>query len=555
MREIKITMGDWLKNVGMFGLHEILKNADVEMEVNQDGFSFNSSVLENFSEIYFTYLIDKYSSLNSLNKILSLHDEIKRFEDEDYENFDRQSLEKMNDKISDVKKDIKSKSYISAYSLIGNEYDPVKDINNLKTIKLNKKDKLEAKLPEIKDTFNSMKKIINYFRTDKAKRYVGAKNTMYSQIKNAWPGVSILNSQVKEKNMYIEFQDYFVKPALEFLKEDNHKFKYRCYSCDEPMKNLKNDLSFMNKTGFDVGKKSSHVWDFNNDIAICPICKLIYASVPAGFLYLYDRGDRGIFINYNNDFKGLVSINGKVQNEFFRNSSMSEIFSVLSKLILEETDYELSDVQVIRFEKEKYTFNILNRVFLNTIRESKIHLSLIRKAFLTEGNTRFSIYEEVINNLYDNRNQFLLIHKMVYTMISSSENARYNSKSIAAVINININYQKEAGFMSKDSNLDIVRVASAIGFALKKDYNNKSSDGDSKKINSIAYKMLNALKTNNKHAFMDLVIKSYMYVEKPIPTIFSSNLKRDEEFKNIGYAFLTGFLGEEFDKKKEEVVE
>ncbi|WP_311769623.1 Cas8a1 family CRISPR/Cas system-associated protein [Listeria rocourtiae] len=35
----------------------------------------------------------------------------------------------------------------------------------------------------------------------------------------------------------------------------------------------------MNSIGFDVGKKSPHVWNFYNDVEICAVCKLIYSCV------------------------------------------------------------------------------------------------------------------------------------------------------------------------------------------------------------------------------------------------------------------------------------
>ena len=40
-------------------------------------------------------------------------------------------------------------------------------------------------------------------------------------------------------------------------------------------------------TGFDTSRKPSHVWNFINDIAVCPVCKLVYSCVPAGFLFLW----------------------------------------------------------------------------------------------------------------------------------------------------------------------------------------------------------------------------------------------------------------------------
>lgn len=67
-----------------------------------------------------------------------------------------------------------------------------------------------------------------------------------------------------------------------------------------------------------------------------------------------------------------------------------------------------------------------------------------------------------------------------------------------------------------------------------------------KKLDGIAYRMLNALKTNNKIAFMDSLINAHMYVQKPIPSLFSDYLHQELAFKELGYAFVTGMLGEEW---------
>ena len=66
------------------------------------------------------------------------------------------------------------------------------------------------------------------------------------------------------------------------------------------MENFNKYFSFLVNTGFDVSRKSSHVWEFNNDVAVCPICKLVYSCVPAGITYIIGSG---IYINDNSSMK------------------------------------------------------------------------------------------------------------------------------------------------------------------------------------------------------------------------------------------------------------
>lgn len=40
-----------------------------------------------------------------------------------------------------------------------------------------------------------------------------------------------LNPQTKEKDMYKDYEEYFVKPAIDYINEDKSRYKYECFSC------------------------------------------------------------------------------------------------------------------------------------------------------------------------------------------------------------------------------------------------------------------------------------------------------------------------------------
>ena len=90
---------------------------------------------------------------------------------------------------------------------------------------------------------------------------------------------------------------------------------------------------------------------------------------------------------------------------------------------------------------------------------------------------------------------------------------------------------------SKPEVLDKIR---RDGYFLKKEYANKN------KADSIGLRLLNALKANNKDAFMDMLLNSYMYLNKKVPKYFTDIFLDDEQFKTIGYCFVTGMIGEAY---------
>ncbi len=569
MRVITVKNSDWLFNCGILGLYNILKynNDDDDIALSQDELTFPVSRLENFEEKYFSYLIDTYEKIFSIYRITSFEKFLQDHEESNLENFGGKSLERLNSQIEQVKKYLKSNSYLSAYKMIDLDFDPISKEKELKKVSLKKNETTDDKKGEIKAQMDILKEVVEFFKRKEVKKHVGGRNAMYSIIKNAWTNISIMNSQNKNPDIYKEFNDYFVEPVKEYLDEidsGNLKAKYRCTSCNAKIKNLSIDLGFMREIGFDVNRKLSHVWDFNNYVAICPVCRLVYACVPAGFTYLYNRG---IFVNFSMDLKEIRRINESIKFQVLSNSEGSNIIyralqEQMNKKINETPSYELSDVQVVRFYNDQdkdsifYRFNVITKSILKIIENCGKCFEVIRNGLFLDGNSTIYLYDEVMNSLMNNENQFLLIQKLMHYKLSMPDKAKYNMNMIANILEINAEYLKEVGIMEKEAK-DMIKTAKSHGFYLQKAYNDYAKKDDSnsvsgagsngdtynKKLGSIAYRMLNALKTNNKHAFMDIMVNAHMYVQKAIPAIFAENLENDLNFKNLGYAFVTGMIG------------
>jgi CRISPR-associated protein Cst1 len=535
-------MEDWLYNSGLVGFYNILEHAGDDIVIRQNYIEFESNILIEFEKKYFNYFMDKYKDILSLYKITSFKEFISYHEESNFEEFDEKGLEFTNKYISDVaKKQIKSNSYKSAYELIGSSVDILEFEKKLRTINLKKKQDIKDVLPEIKDTFDLLKQIINYMELEESKKYIGAKNIMYTVIKNGWNGVCFLNPQTKEKDMYIDYKKYFIEPTIEYLDTDKSKFKYSCFSCDREMKDLSNDLSFLNSTGFDVSRKSSHVWDFQNDIAVCPICKLIYSCVPAGISYLYDKG---IYINDNSSMRNAIDINNKIYMEIYKqnNEDKKLTYKALVESVNEEYNdkirYELADIQLVRYENEKYRFNILSRKSLQVIKDSKDDLDKLINCGFKEINTYFNVYELVIDRLLNSQNMFTLIQKMLHYKLSQPRDSHYNTSHIVRILKINIRFLKGVGCM-KETDKDIVKKGNISGYYLREKYRSK---GAVDKLGGISYRLLNSLKTNNKDSFMDTLLNCYLYAKLPVPEVFLDTLRSEEEFKTIGYAFVAGLI-------------
>lgn len=549
---IKLSLGDWLYNAGVVGLVNILEHANKNSVTYDDdnarAVSFSINELENFDKKFFNYFIDTYEHTLAWSKVVSYKNQIEQFERENYTNFNEQSLKIFNVYIDDLKKYLKSHSHVSAYKLIDFKFPALDKEKEIKKVILKKNEKLENKIDEVKEMANKIKEVISFYSQPDSKKYIAGKNVIYTIIKNAWNGVSILNPQTKEDDIYKDYNNYFPEDAINYLLTDRKKSKFNCFVCDNKIDNLNTEMGFLNATGFDTSRKPSHVWNYDNDIAICPVCKLVYSCVPAGFTYVYNRG---IFVNDNTSVERIVNISNKIKFEVLKSDNMNanttykSIITAIQEKENESFKYELADIQVVRYEDESYRFNILSKQILKVFRESEKELNRIIKASYKEADIYFQIYENLVKKLFNNENLFLLIHKLLIYKLSKPENVFYSVGNIKDVILVNLNYLKGVGYMDKEK--DVLKSYSGAGYYLREAYKKKSSEN---KLDGISYKLLNALKTNNQGMFMDTLLNCYLYTDKQVPSFFTDCLKGKELFKTIGYAFVSGLIdGEEYVKK------
>ena len=169
----------------------------------------------------------------------------------------------------------------------------------------------------------------------------------------------------------------------------------------------------MREIGFDVNRKTSHVWDFNSYVAICPVCRLVYACVPAGFTYLYNRG---IFVNSSMDLQEIVRINQIIKKDVLQSSEGGTVIyralqKQMSRKINETPGYELSDVQVIRFSHDQdsdnvsYTFNTVSYTHLTKVSEFMTPLEnlVYGNAGITLSEANDIIWDNKVCLLYTSR--------------------------------------------------------------------------------------------------------------------------------------------------------
>ena len=575
--KIELKLKDWLFNAGLLGFINILgeeakDNGKLEIDDKNRLIRFSPKVLENFEYKYFDFFIKRYGKTLTYGKILEFEKYIDEFEENGEKIRSINELKMINDKITFFKAKIKSESYKKAYDFIEkNGTDKILGLEKeLKKVKEPKENVDEISMENVKNNFKIMKEIIDFFKKKimneegNIKNYLAAKNIAYVIINNAWSSVSFLNKANAVKDIYEEYKSYFVEPALEYINADKSKFKYKCTISNMPMKDYKNTLGFLNDTGFDVNRKPSHVWNFVNDIAVTPLVTLIYSCVPAGFIY---GADKGIFVNANHNIDQLYKINNGIAYNILEDESEEKNINLYKNLLKEikkekdNTKYELSDIQIVKFEEGHYKFTLLSRNILKLLSENKEKLDdLLDKWYLIDRRY-FYLYDTAITELLNNQNLFSLINKLCYYKISKTK-LYCKLKNIEDLLKINLDYIRRLKKMDKqeivekeeskkiseeltEKDIFYIRRDAMI---FREEYIRKS--GNDKKIGSLLYRLQNALRINNVDMFMDALISAHAYAGKNISSLFAKALLNDENFQTLGHGFLLGLLGEDKSENK-----
>ncbi|MGU9537415.1 type I-B CRISPR-associated protein Cas8b1/Cst1 [Clostridium tepidum] len=552
---IKLELSDWLYNAGVVGICKIFGTNDDYCEKYSNYIEFDESLLENFEEKYFNYFINKYEKFTSWYKIVSIEDKLINFSKDA---IDEKYIEKFNKQIEYVKTRLKSASYKSGYEVIKNkELDLLKEEQKLRKIKKTKKQSIEDIIPMVEEQIELLEGIIKYLKNEEVKRIIIAKNVIYDVIAKFWSDVSFLNSSNNKKNMYEEYRKYFIDDCINYIREDKEKFKYICFSCENKMSKLSKpaayDLTWITKMGVDMSRKTSHFWNFNGDTFICPICNLVYSCIPAGFTILKDKG---IFINENSNIDTLIKVNNTAinNNTSFQELEEKSYFTIADNIKqgeFERSNKEIDNIQIVKLdsnnERRPYSFNVISKNKLRIIYNNRENLKgLISKNAKIGDGSYINLYSEVIKRLYDNKNLFDLIGELFYLNLDDKFKGLSYLKNI-----IKINNSFLGGIMGKKIYYKKIDEIQKLGFYLRKDYENQKADN---KINGITYRLLNALKTKNSNRFMDTLLNTYMYIKKPIPVEFIEGLKDEAKLQTIGYAFLLGLQGNNFESSKEGVI-
>ena len=79
--------------------------------------------------------------------------------------------------------------------------------------------------------------------------------------------------------------------------------------------------------------------------------------------------------------------------------------------------------------------------------------------------------------------------------------------------------------------------------------NEKEKEADNK-LRGLVYQLINSIHTSNRDLFLSNITRLYTSMNLTIPNIFIKVFERDEDFKEIGYAYVLGLKGAYYNNKE-----
>ena len=563
----KVSLDTFLYNAGIVGFIQVLEKAEASKGKNKE--EVKNDIKDYYYEGQDLYVSKKFLKKSDLSQ-LYIDSMIKKFGDkstisETFKNIDYLINKKdikedeFNNKINSIIASLSSDSIKTGCETLQSNGLKIKIQENINNIKKNKKDidKIKKYLKEIQNDYKNNKEV---------KQTLLMKNIMYAKIQSFWSNKAFLNPQKSKKDLKNEFYETFEKPLKSIIEET--KGKYNCITCGMQTSSSM-DTTFLFKVGVDTGRKRSTFWNYNPDSFLCPICSFIYACSPLGFR---DIGNLMFFINQNDSIKTLVSMNiaGRIIDE--KEDAHYIAYNTIINKALDEKTEELNSIQVIIRNKNGYSFNTIGHDTLKIIKSmkgkngKKGELERISKSYLIiPKDNRFDIYKICLENVLNFRNQWNLIYLLLMNFEKDGEKGYtiyYSVKTIFTILKIQIKQNhifREDINMNDKINLSYIACKSGdemrriiIGVNNDRNLLDKEEKEADNKLRGLVYQLINSIHTSNRDLFLSNITRLYTSMNLTIPNVFTKIFERDEDFKEIGYAYVLGLKGAYYNNKEKE---
>ncbi|ERI93854.1 CRISPR-associated cxxc_cxxc protein Cst1 [Clostridiales bacterium oral taxon 876 str. F0540] len=600
--KIKVYLADWFYNMGIVGFRRILKFqedyrslklSDFEYQEADNYIEFNPDLLKEFHNYYFDYFLGRYNMARfqsiQLDKYLNLSKKEGKFNESI--KVIKDIVKANNNKIKKIDETVFTKAE-EIYKSLG-DIKRQEQISELEELLLKYKDILELKNINEKITLNKFKSImsnsfygqVSFFNViHTSKTIVEQKDIMFKDYISPIITMEELKTEINEnragdleeriskalsdkatpKNigkLYKNINSKFIKKKKSLEEIEQYiggKDFALCQMCGE-YKSIGSEYGEGDFVPLAVSTDNSRnmFWNFNTSVPLCDICKLILICSAAGATdifkgYMNANLDNKYkqyfaFVNMDTTFKDLYKTNESFNLKKDKENPFKElIFDIVSEA-KERSTWQLQNILYVEFNSDYGSKNCK----MNYFNIPKYIAQFFKaKAEVVNSIKDEKFKAEIVDDILSNKDIKFSIDRKLREVLANNYGNPYDCYR-AVVIRYYLKVSK-GGIKKMATEVDDKRLKFIYmrGLELNKHY---TKNGGENKISSIAYRLLNAAKSNNKKEFMDTLIRIHLNAQMEVPTIFLDIMSEKElAFEEIAHSYVAGLISKASSKKDSE---
>lgn len=553
MSQFVVRMNEWFFTQGLVGYKKILENYGEQVRTTEDGIIIEKKHLEQITDAFFHYYFKKYSvAEREEKKIRRLHKQFK--------NGDKGTKKEINTNLNEIKNKVKrdfsnsdeGKILIEVVDRYRKEKNYHPDMDQwLETFfeMLHKKD-IDQKL-----TANFFKAVhlnpyfgqVSFLNVTNNKKSIDEQKEIFYQ--------DFVLPVLEEFNIYFALEDKDEKQVMEILNkiESEHlKSLVRALKkqkvVDEMKEYIEENIHKCALSGFpiaiqnfeekifsplalSVNKAINMTWNANGKqyLPISSLARLILFCSHAGATM--SQGN-SVFVYYAGSFDEIYQTNQFYSDMKSGDRTFDEIIFDLVREQKLRADFLERHYLIYEYTSEYQTKKTLLDYMVMTPHVAKLfldHSNLFQNLYPSQKSEMVRLLLKGIDSKhYINR----VLREKVKNLYSS-----YDVIQMILIRHLNQVYAK--GDFMVDSKLQKSYIWALVKSAeeVRRQINND------KKAQGIAYRLLNAVRSNDKNTFMDTVMRTYISYDLEMPGLLLEALHEDKlDFATVGNAWIAGLI-------------